>query len=311
MHTPNLRHLEIFQILMKTRSLTETARLMHVTQPAVSQALRDLEGQLGIELFSRGGGRIRPTNEAIVLLPEVERLFSQVGSLTFRATELRDTLGGQLNIAAIPVLAVTALPAMIAGMLQERPRLRMSLQSVTTSEVLALVKSEIVELGFTFGPVAEAGIGMEPLFETRLTCLMPRGHPLAAKSEILASDLRGQSLVTLSASTPPGLVLRDALRRSKAESMAQVETNSASAAIALVRALGAIAVTDPLPILDHQTDDIVVRPFEPPIKLTIAVAFSRHRAVPKIALQFIKRAQDVLAGYAVRLNALGVSSKAF
>ena len=48
MYTPSLRHLEIFKLIMKTRNLTETARLMHVTQPAVSQALREFEGQLGL-----------------------------------------------------------------------------------------------------------------------------------------------------------------------------------------------------------------------------------------------------------------------
>lgn len=309
MHTPNLRHLEIFLLLMKTRSLTETARLMYVTQPAVSQALRDLEGQLGLELFYRGGGRIRPTNEAMVLLPEVERLFSQVGSFSFRANELRDSLGGKINIATVPVLSGISLPLMIRRMLDIRPRLNIAFQAVTTSEVLDLVKSEIVELGFVFGPISESGIGMEPLLETRFACIMERNHPLASREKISAADLKEEKLIVLSPTTPPGLVLRDMLRRNDAEKLTQITTNSASAAPAMIRATGMVAILDPFPILDLRSEDMVVRPFEPAIKLMIAVTFSRHRAVPKIALQFVKQARTVFAEQAKRLTELGIPTK--
>src|SRR3546814_841294 len=202
MHTPSLRHLEIFKILMKTRNLTETARLMHVTQPAVSQALREFEAQLGMELFYRGRGQIRPTNEAGVLLPDVERILSFVDSLKSRPMDLQDALGGQIRVAATPTLSIHSMPPVIDRMLLDRPRLRIALQSLATPELMEQVRSEAVELGFTFGPVIDVGVTIQPLFETCLACLMKADHPLAERKRIGAADIEGQRLVILSAQSP-------------------------------------------------------------------------------------------------------------
>lgn len=104
---------------MKCRSLTKAAEQMHLSQPAISQALRDLEGQLGLTLFVRGGRLMRPTAEALALLSEVELLSARVGSLMARVTELRDRQAGQLAVATIPVLATGPLPLVIAKFLQQ------------------------------------------------------------------------------------------------------------------------------------------------------------------------------------------------
>jgi len=308
MYTPSLRHLEIFKLLMKTRNLTETARLMHVTQPAVSQALREFEGQLGLELFRRGGGRIRPTEEALALLPDVERLFTQVGLLKFRAGELRDTLGGQISIAATPVHSLYSMPKIIERMLNDRPRLRVSLRSLPTQDVVQLVKSEAVEIGFTFGPIIEVGLSVEPIFESSLSCFIRSDHPLRARKRITVNDLDGQRLVVLSAATPSGLAVRGALQNNNIE-FAQVETDNAAGAVEIVRTTNGIALIDPIPILGQREKDIIIRPFEPLIKMTVLVVFSRHRERQKITKQFIQHAKSVFAEHAKALARESIYSK--
>ena len=131
----NFRHLEIFRLLMKTKNLTETAKLLRVSQPAISQSLRELEGQLGLTLFARAAGRVRPTPEAIDLLPDVERVFGQVNMLTGKADQLKDAQGGRLDVAAIPVLAMAGLPLAIKQFRGERPLSHVMLMSASTTEV--------------------------------------------------------------------------------------------------------------------------------------------------------------------------------
>ena len=307
-YTPNLRHLEIFHLLMKTRNLTETARLMHVTQPAVSQALRDFEAQLGLKLFNRGGGRIRPTQAALTILPDIERLFSHVGTLKFRVAELQDSLGGQISIAASPILSVHSMPGVISEMLAERPRLNVSLQSMATTELVELVRSETVDLGFTFGPIIEIGVAVEPLFETRLSCVLARDHPLASREAIGIDDLNEHRLVVLSPSSPSGLVVRDLFQRA-GTNPAQIETNSAAAAVEIVRQIGSMALVDPMPILEHETSWAVIRPFEPSITMSALVVYSRHRALPKIAMKCIAHSRTVFQRHAEKLTALGIPSR--
>ena len=310
MAQPNFRQLEMFQLLMKTRSLTETARLLRVSQPAVSQSLRDLEAQLGLTLFTRGGGRIRPTDEAIQVQADVERVLALMNALSFRAAELKDALAGQITVAAIPIISAHLAPRAIAAFKIERPRARFVLRSLNTIEVVQQVKQQQADLGFAFAPVDEMMAGAEPLFETALVCIMPSDHRLASSSRVQAADLEGENVIALTPEVPPGLLLREALDRHSSRGFAAIETNSAAAALALVRAGAGVAVVDPLPLLGGPLEGLAVRPFEPCVPITLGVLFSRNRPLPRIAMQFVREMRKVLAASAVELTAAGVPSSA-
>ena len=72
------RYLEIFDTIMRTRSLTEAARILNVSQPALSKMLTHAEDQIGIPLFNRRRGRITPTSEALQLFKETEAVFDRL-----------------------------------------------------------------------------------------------------------------------------------------------------------------------------------------------------------------------------------------
>ena len=89
-----LRHIEVFHALMHAANMTEAARRLHVSQPAVSTVLKHAESQLGIRLFERTGGRLVPTPEAIALLPDVEGIFERLEALGRSVQGLRDVDAG-------------------------------------------------------------------------------------------------------------------------------------------------------------------------------------------------------------------------
>src|SRR5262245_41523562 len=96
--TMNLRQMEVFHAIMVTGSVTDAARLLNVTQPAVSAVLKHCEDRLGLRLFVRAGGRLRPTDEAKALFPDVAAVFGRldaVGRLT------QDLVGGRLGTLSI------------------------------------------------------------------------------------------------------------------------------------------------------------------------------------------------------------------
>ncbi|MCF3934782.1 LysR substrate-binding domain-containing protein [Acuticoccus sp. M5D2P5] len=311
MFQPNLRHLEMFQLLMKTRSLTETARLMRISQPAVSQALRELEGQLGLTLFLRSGGRIRPSEEALTIRSDIERVLGQVSALSARAEDLRNTRAGHVSIAAIPVVATSIIPAAIAALRTERPMSRLTLRSLATGDVVQMVKEERVDLGFVVAPIDEMLAGAEPLFETILACVLPKEHRLAEKEAITAADLDGETVIALSTEIPPGLLLQEALNRRRVEDFVAIGTNSAAAAVELVMEGVGIAIVDPMPLVRNaDTSGLVIRPFEPGVSITVLALFSRNRPLPKIALQFVNHTRHTFVDTARRLKALGIPAEA-
>jgi DNA-binding transcriptional LysR family regulator len=84
-----LRHIEVFNAVMLTGSVSGAARLINVTQPAVSRILQHAELQLGFALFQRTKGRLTPTSEALTLYPHIERLFAQLDEVQRLAANLK------------------------------------------------------------------------------------------------------------------------------------------------------------------------------------------------------------------------------
>ena len=87
-----LKHIEVFNAIMLTGTASAAARLLHVTQPAVTQALQHAELQLGYALFTRQRNRLVPTHEGQALYPEVQRLMSQLESVRRIAAALGPNL---------------------------------------------------------------------------------------------------------------------------------------------------------------------------------------------------------------------------
>ncbi len=160
----SLRQLEVFRLTMQTRNLTETARLLRVSQPAVSQTLKELEAQLGLPLFVRSGSRINPTGEARQLLPDIERLLTQSGVVESRAVELRDAGAGGLSLASISNVAGAVLPQIVASFGQERPRVKLRVNAyVGRDDVMRQVRQEGADLGIIHAPVDDPS-------RSRLSC---------------------------------------------------------------------------------------------------------------------------------------------
>ena len=93
----NLRHVEVFYAIMRAGSITEAARVLNVTQPAVSVALKQFEARLQMKLFDRVGGRLQPTPEAKALLPDIAEIFGRLGAVERFSQDLAEGTRGMLS----------------------------------------------------------------------------------------------------------------------------------------------------------------------------------------------------------------------
>ena len=289
----NLRQLELFGLLMQTRNVTETARLLSISQPAVSQSLKELERQLDIRLFVRRAGRISPTAEARALMPEIERLFLQMSTIASRASELRDATAGSLSIAAIPTLAGSILPKAVAAFRTERPRVRIEMNAYDKPEIIHRVREEQADLGILYGPVDDPQVAVEPVMDTSMLCLMPPESPLAAFAAISLRQLLDQTVI-MHPSTPESLLLHERLQRHEPRFDATLYTNLSFAAVGLVRQSVGVFVTEPMILLSGIADGLVSRAFEPDVPQQMTVIYSRHRSVPRVVVRFMAKLRSTL-----------------
>lgn len=291
----SLRQLEVFRLVMQTRNLTEAARLLRVSQPAISQGLKELEAQLGLSLFVRRGSRISPTGEARMLLPDVERLLAQSTTVESRASEMRDAGAGGLSLASVSNVAGVILPQVIASFAQKRPRVRLRVNAyVGRDDVVRKVRQESADLGFVHAPIDEPSLASEPLMRGRLVCVLPQGSPLTELVEITPIHLASQTVILADATATPSMLLRGRLETLGIRFDRVVETNFSYAAIGLARAGVGIFVTDPVILMSGLAAGLIIRPFSPELQVTLAVVFSRYRPVPRLAVHFIAHLRPVL-----------------
>ena len=117
----NLRSLQVFYMVMRSGTVSEAARQLNVTQPAVSKMLKQLERHVGFALFKRHRGRLYPSRDAERLYGEAERLFGHLDALNIEIAGIRNSREGELAIAAIPTIASSIMARAIGRFQEEEP----------------------------------------------------------------------------------------------------------------------------------------------------------------------------------------------
>jgi DNA-binding transcriptional LysR family regulator len=290
----NLRPLHVFRTVMKTGTVSGAARILGVTQPAVSKMLKNLEDSAGFALFKRQGGRLYPSKEAERLALEADRLFGHVVSLKETVGALRESREGTLSIAAVPTLAGSLVARAIGKFRKSRPKVKVELRAHTSRQVIEAVTRQEVDLGFVHGNVDDPHINGQFMWETEIVCLMPRRHPLTKHKAIACRDLVNQPLITLGPMSPPSWLIRENFAAARISPATVIETNLTISAYALVEAGAGIAIVDPLAHLNKAYSNVVVRPFRPTIRIRTACFHSAFRPLSGLSQHFIEQLREIV-----------------
>lgn len=213
-----LRHIEVFNAVMQTGSVSAAARLINVTQPAVSRTLQHAELQLGFALFQRARGRLTPTNEALALFPHIEKLYEQLDEVQRLAASLRHgQLADRLNVLTVFALSREVLPRAVAGFRQKYPQVQVNVQALHTPQVVSALLLQEADVGFVISSVGQPALEHETLAEVDMHCVLPKGLLSPARMRSRAAgmqleDLVDLPLVALDSKDPLGIRIHQACR---------------------------------------------------------------------------------------------------
>lgn len=283
----NLRHIEIFYAIMRAGTVTEAARVLNVTQPAVSAALKQLEARLKMKLFDRTGGRLRPTPEAKALLPDVAEIFGRLGAVERFSQDLAGGTRGFLSIAATAPLADGIVAKAVATFVSQRPNVKVNLQSLASPMVLDRVVNREIDVGVAYEPVVSAAVRTEELLRASIGCVMPAPHPLAKRSTVRIRDLAPYPVVTYL----PQALLRPHIDRALSEKESPVrvvvETGTSATAISLVVNGAGIALIELALFSARPVPGFVALPLEPRIELKALLLRPRQATASKVLDDFV------------------------
>ncbi len=288
----NLRHVEVFYAVMRTGSVTQAARLLNVTQPAVSVALRQFESRLKLKLFDRVAGRLLITPEARLLMPHVSEIFGRLDAIERVSQDLAHGVRGSFSVAATPPLCDGMVANCVAQFVRKRPHVNIGIQATGSTTVVDRVISGEVDLGVVFEPVVSAAIHVEELALATIGCVMPAKHRLARKRSIEMSDLLGERLVTYL----PHALLRPYIDRLLGDLQGslqfQVLTGHSSTAIALATEGAGLALIESTLFRARSHPGFVLRPFKPRMNLKILLLRPIRAAHSHVIEDFVQLLRD-------------------
>jgi len=290
----NSRQVEAFRAMMLTGSVTDAAKLMAVTQPAVSRMLRDFQALLKMELFERRGTGLVPTAAASTLYTEVERSFVGLERITAAAEEIRGRRIGSLRIAALPALSNGYLPRLAGHFLKQRPNLNLAFFGVISPIVIDWVLNNQCDIGFAEVPIAHSGLPIVRLPALPRVAILPAGHRLAAKAVLEPRDFEGENFVSLSAGSSSRHLIDQVFNRDDVRRVLRVETNLSEIMCGMVSSGLGVALCDTFTAQEFATRGVVVRRFMPRIDFEFAAVFPVQRSPSPVALDLVETIRRAL-----------------
>lgn len=271
MGQPNIRQIEAFRSLMVTGSVTVSARMMGITQPAVSRLLRDLQDGLGLKLLEKRGTRLVPTAEGTALYGEVERSFIGLDRIRQAADEIRTRRTGALRIAVLPALANGFLPRFAGRFMGERPELDLSLHGVISPLVVDWVTSRQCDFGFSELPIAHPDLPMIPMPKLARVAVMPKGHRLTRKSVVTPEDMAHENFVSLKLGSQSRYAIDKIFAERDVPRGMRVETHLSEIMCGIVSSGYGVAICDPFTAAEFASRGVVTKPFAPEIPFVFGV----------------------------------------
>jgi DNA-binding transcriptional LysR family regulator len=287
-----IRQLEAFRAVMLCQTVTLASEMLHISQPATTRLLADLESSLRFKLFDRVKGRLYPTVEARALYEEVQRSLAGVDRIARAADEIRDLRRGTLLIAAAPAIALSFLPHAIADYLKTRPETHVSLAMHSSRTVVDMVIGQRCDVGFSMLSMNHAGAHGERLISTRMVCALPAGHRLCALGTIRPPDLAGERFVAHPHSVESRLRIDALFAAHGVELKLQMESQVSHAICSFVEAGAGVSLIDAVSAWGYRGAGVVFKPFEPSLVADFALLTPTQRPAPLLLKSFVAHVRE-------------------
>jgi DNA-binding transcriptional LysR family regulator len=293
------RQIDAFRAVMMAGSVSAAASYMHVTQPAVSRLLRDLEADLGFPLFDRAGGRLVPRKAAAMLFREVERVYVGLDQILRVAQDIRALSEGVLRIGTVSSFNDVCTRDVLPELARRFPNLTIAFDTESTERVLDLVSLRHYDIGLVCSPHAQQGLIDQQIFTAHAVAAIPLHHAMARKPKVALADLAKQRVILPGRTSPLRLALEKEIAAAGLQLRSPIEASLSNCCRLAARGLG-IAIVDPLAATDFAAE-IRVRPLVPRIPVAYRAISARQTPGSLVLESFLSLLNSVVT---TRLAAL-------
>jgi DNA-binding transcriptional LysR family regulator len=222
----DLRQLEIVRAVADQGSFTAAAKILHVSQSAVSRQVLLLEEELGEPLFLRLGRKVRLTSAGAALLDLSRRVLSDVRDTTATIVEQQQQLAGTLHLGGGMTVCLHVFPALLKEFRKRHPKVEIKLTTGATPQLLERLRSGALDVGLLTLPVDGTDLVQVPVMREELLLVLPPAHKLAKLRRITPENLVGQAWVLFERGSSTRRVIDEMFQRDAIRPRVVMETEN-------------------------------------------------------------------------------------
>ena len=183
------RRLQVFYTVARLLSFTKAAETLHMTQPAVTFQVRQLEDHFNTRLFDRTHNRVSLTEAGRKTYEYAERIFELYAEMEDAVKELTGDVSGALTLGASTTVAEYMLPGLLKGFKQGYPEVNLRLKVSNSEGIVSMVENSMIDLGVVEAPVTNKNLLVEVCQVDQLVVAIPPSHQIAEKESITMEEV--------------------------------------------------------------------------------------------------------------------------
>lgn len=183
------RRLQVFHAVARLLSFTKAAEVLHMTQPAVTFQIRQLEEQFDTRLFDRAHNRVSLTEAGHVAFEFAENIFEKYSEMENSIREITGNISGSLTLGASTTISEYMLPALLGDFNSQNPEVLLRLRVSNTEGIVSMVENNVIDLGVVEGPVTNKNLLVEVCRKDDLVLVVPTDHELASSDKVSVQDV--------------------------------------------------------------------------------------------------------------------------
>ncbi|CAB1212470.1 transcriptional regulator CynR [Serratia liquefaciens] len=231
-----LRHIRYFLAVAEQGNFTRAAEALHVSQPTLSQQIKQLEENLGTPLFDRSGRTVRLTDAGMAWMRYARLALQDLEAGTRAIHDVATLERGNLRLAMTPTFTAYLVGPVIDAFYRQYPGVSVSIHEMTQDRIEALLAEDRLDVGIAFSQAQSVDIVAEELFTESLNMMVGAQHPLVQQREPLSAQVfEQQPLVLLSEDFATRQFIDDYCRRQGIRPRVAMEANTIGAIIEIVR----------------------------------------------------------------------------
>ena len=189
-----------------------TTRL-HITQPALSYQIKQLEEELGTKLFDRRPGGVIPTEAGRLLAKHARKVLDAVGQARQAVEELEKGVCGEVRIGTVNSVGIYFLPRLLWDLKQKYPDMKPFVTYRHSSEVMEALLANQIDVALVANPSFDRRLAMQTILQEQVWLVCGQSHPFYGKKTIRPSEMKGAQFVALSRHSPTGRLVQEHLAR--------------------------------------------------------------------------------------------------